>query len=111
MPGFDVAAIVAEAMTWPLVAAVADGAAVELLADGRPFARIDAGGIELRLPPRLATMLVETGRAAPLPLRGRVDIGPEHAADGVIDLVRLAYERARVTGTFRARGREPSGGP
>ena len=114
MADFDHAAIVAAACSWPGVEAGAGSggggdngdngaAAVVLSADGRAFASISAGGVELVLPPRVRNMLVETGRAVAL-------WSPTHAlvtpyGDGAIDLdlVRLAYERARVTRAYRTR--------
>lgn len=117
MADFDHAAIVAAACSWPGVEAGAGsgsgggggggatGAAVVLSADGRAFASISAGGVELVLPPRVRDMLVETGRAVALSSPTHALVIPD--GDGAIDLdlVRLAYERARVTTEYQARER------
>lgn len=92
------------------------GGSIELLAGGRSFARLTADGAILRLPPRVRDMLVETGRAEALPRAGRALVRP--GADGSIDLdlLRLAYERARVAAEVAARragggtGAPPHGG-
>jgi hypothetical protein len=61
---------------------------------GRELGRIGAGRAEVRLPPRIAAMLVETGRA-------RAGDGthvwvPLDEPDAAVELFRLAYERAQV---------------
>ena len=67
---------------------------------GRELGRIDAGRAEVRLPPRIAAMLVETGRA-----RGA---DPTHVwvddPDEAVELFRLAYERAQVALRVRPTG-------
>ena len=113
MADFDHAAIVAAACSWPGVEAgagagsggggSANGATVVLSADGRAFASVSAGGVELVLPPRVRNMLVETGRAVALWSPTHALVTPD--GDGAIDLdlVRLAYERARATTEYQAR--------
>ena len=103
MSALDVAATVAAAFSWPGVEAGYSGDAVLLAADGRAFASVSADGVELTLPPRVRDMLVETGRATPLPSAGQAFVAPD--GDGGIDLalLRLAHERARVTTAYQAR--------
>ena len=106
MSALDIAATVAAAFSWPGVEAGYSGDAVLLAADGRAFASVSADGVELTLPPRVRDMLVETGRATALPAESQAFVVPD--GDGAIDLdlLRLAYERARITTAIRA-GREP----
>lgn len=98
----DLAALAAE---WPLVtvSAGSDTTAprITLAAGDVPFAWIGQDGLDIVVPPRVRDMLVETGRATALadPRHARVDPDP--------DLLRLAYERARVTQTPQA----PDGRP
>jgi hypothetical protein len=67
---------------------------VELRYAGRPLGRVaDDGAVEAVFHPRVRAMLIETGR---LPAAG---------AEEGIELLRLAYERARVAQRVReARG-------
>lgn len=103
MSAFDSAAIAAAARSWPGVEAGYNGDTVLLSADGRAFASVSASGVELVLPPRVRDMLVETGRATALAPPAHALVTPD--GDGAIDLdlLRLAYERARVTATHRTR--------
>lgn len=105
MNAFDSAALVAAAFAWPGVEAGYSGDTVVLAADGRAFATVSADGVELTLPPRVRDMLVETGRAAAATTPAQALVAPD--GDGAIDLdlLRLAYERARVTAAYRRRDR------
>ena len=127
MTDIDVATIVAAACSWPGVearaapaaepAGVAEagagapgapgapGAAGVLSADGRTFASVSGDGVELTLPPRVRDMLVETGRAAALPSAAHALVTADGDGAFDLDLLRLAYERARVTTAYRARDR------
>jgi hypothetical protein len=76
----------------------------ELSYRGRPLGRVRADGVvELCLHPRVRDMLVETGRAEPHADPGvAVFRGPAVEA---VELLRLAWERARVAAAVRdARG-------
>ena len=106
MPVLDVAAIVVKACSWPGVEAAAGAGTssdpVVLSAGGRSFARISADGVELTLPPLVRDMLVETGRAVALPSTAHALVTPDDGGAIDLDLLRLAYERARVTTAYRA---------
>lgn len=71
---------------------------------GRAFGQIDGGVAELRFRPRVAAMLVETGRAEPHPDPRRVvfRLSDDEDAREAVELFRLAYERARVDARVRA---------
>jgi len=106
MPDADPAAdLLRLAAGWPLVtatpAADALGAPTVLTLAGRPFAWLTAEGLEIDLPPRVRDMLVETGRGTALPDPRRARVAPDP------DLLRLAYERARIAATPQA----PDGRP
>ncbi len=115
MADLDVAAIVAAARSWPDVrAGAATGAAtgaapgtrcpdtVVLSTGGRTFALVSPSGVELTLPPRVRDMLVETGRAAALPSPAHALVTPDDGGQIDLDLLLLAYERARVTAAVRS---------
>jgi hypothetical protein len=92
--------IVAAVSAWDGVAALtrADGT-VELRYGGRELGRVLADGVVLRFHPRLRTMLVETGRAAPHgddPARVALRVESDEDAAEAVELFRLAHERARV---------------
>ena len=106
MADLDVAAVVVAASAWPGVevgvevsvsGGVEPGATVSLGTGGRTFARVSPAGVELTLPPRVRDMLVETGRAAALPSPALALVTPDDGGLIDLDLLLLAYERARVT--------------
>jgi hypothetical protein len=90
------------AASWPLVT-LSDGAdgTTTLSLGGAPFAWITGDGLAIEVPPRVRDMLVETGRGSALPGTRRAQVAPDP------DLLRLAYERARIAATPQA----PDGRP
>ena len=104
-----IASLAAAAGAWPQADAAPglEGSAIELRVAGRVFATLSETGVELRLPPRVRDMLVETGRAEALPHPRCALVRPDEDGGCDPDLLRLAYERARIAG--RAGG--PAGEP
>lgn len=91
------ATLVAELAGWPAVAAAPAGEGVtELRADGVAFARTGPAGVVLQLPPRVRDMLVETGRAQALADPRQALLVPGAGEPVDLDLLRLAWERARI---------------
>ena len=84
---------------------------VVLSTGGRTFALVSRGGVELTLPPRVRDMLVETGRAAALPSPAHALVTPDDGGQIDLDLLRLAYERARVTTAYRTPAYRPGEPP
>ena len=117
MADLDVTAVVATASAWPGVEVGVEAnpgsggaggsgtgrdATVRLGNGGRTFARVSPAGVELTLPRRVRDMLVETGRATALPSPARAHITPDDGGLIDLDLLLLAYERARVTTKVRS---------
>jgi hypothetical protein len=97
----DAAAVLSEVGAWEGV----DAAGGELRHAGRLLGRLGAAGAEIAFPPRIAAMLVETGRAEAHAEPRLVRFAGE--TDEAIELFRLAYERARVAERVRRAGSGP----
>jgi hypothetical protein len=92
-------AIVREAGSWPGVTHEPGASCTILRYGGREVGRVVGDArVELVLPPRVRDMLAETGRATAAGGRAVYELGEQAEA---VELLRLAYERARVAERVR----------
>ena len=86
------------AAAWAGVTASSIEGGADLAYGSIDFGRIRAGVVEAALPPRVREMTIETGRAEPARDRrwALLRVGSEDDVESAVELLRLAYERARI---------------